>query len=181
MERTRHTRRAALGPAAALALAAGAGGCAPGPQRLADWDERARVSTNAWAVRTAFRNQVEAGVVRRRTIYNDHFVAGTSTLNPRGRQEVEVIARHLAEHGGGDLFFESDGGDEALYALRADAIRRAAASEGLSPDELTIVDGTNTGESWPSPDAARRWAQPSVDEPYDIHGGAGGGLGGGGQ
>jgi len=189
MDRTQHTTRAEgartaalIGGAIALAIAAG---CRTGPRPMAAWDDDARNSTNAWAVRTAFRNQVEAGIARRRTVYEHHFVAGTATLNPRGRREVEIIADHLGSYGGGEVYFESGIGEDEreseLYALRKDAIRRLAAAEGLGPDELTIMDGINTTDTVPTPEAARRWSLPSLDEPYDIHGGGGASLGGGGQ
>ena len=188
MARTRHTTRSrgartlAISVAAAGFFAGFCSGCNTVGPPAQDWDEAARTSTNAWAVRTAFENQIEAGIARRRTVYGHHFVPDTAALNPRGRREVEVIARHLSAYGIDELYFPRDGDGDELYAMRSDAIRRVASDAGLSPDELRIVDGVNVLDTMPAPEAGRRWALPSVDEPYDIHGGGGGsGLGGGDQ
>ncbi|MEM0982666.1 MAG: hypothetical protein AAGI17_01810 [Planctomycetota bacterium] len=176
MRRATHALMITAAAGALSALVA----CGSGNDRqLADWDERARVDTNAWAVRTAFENQATNGVITRRTIYQTHFVPGTAALTPRGEEEMEILARHFAKYGSGQMFFPRDGENEDLYRMRVESLFDIATSEGLRRSSLNVTDGFNASQTTPGDRVTEAYRKPSVEDPYAIHGRSGGSATGG--
>ena len=99
-------------------------------------------------------NSVELGVIRQRILYDYHFVEGSERLTPVGRRDARILARHFK---GTDWVLNVKQGsvDDQLYKARVAALVVMMAGQGISSDQLVIVDGYPGGSGAPSTDARR--------------------------
>ncbi len=86
-------RQAALGTCLGAAISVIAG-CVPEYRELVDpcWPERYNYQARH-SVRDAFNAQAANGHALDQTVWNEHFEAGTATLNSSGREHLKYLAR----------------------------------------------------------------------------------------
>jgi hypothetical protein len=95
-------------------------------------------SDNANAVSTLFEAQDEQGIIAQRTIYPYHFVSGTSSLNARGVEVLDVLSGYYKEHSG-ILSIPRRGEEEALHLARVDGIKSFLTDRGVNTNNVYIT------------------------------------------
>ena len=109
---------------------------------------------DAWAVEAPMVDAVELGVIRQRILYDYHFVEGSERLTPVGRRDARILARHF-KGANWVLNVKQGSADDQLYKSRIEAIVVMMAAQGISSDQLAIVDGYPGGQGAASADARR--------------------------
>ena len=109
---------------------------------------------DAWAVEAPMVDAVELGVIRQRILYDYHFVEGSERLTPVGKRDARILARHFK---GTDwvLNVKQGSADDQLYKSKIAAVVVMMAGQGISSDQLAIVDGYPGGSGAASSDARR--------------------------
>lgn len=92
-----------------------------------------------------FGDQIRAGVLRQRTLYEHHFESGSPALNSLGRRDVAILAKGMGSSGG-RLSVQRGSADKELYAARLKSVRSALASAGIPVKRLKLEDGPPGGD-----------------------------------
>ena len=129
-------------PAALLAAA-----CSPKPPDEAD---RIRIEDHLLEpvdrqfATQPFDDQVRAGVIRQRTIFDHQFLPGSASLTTLGSRDIGYLAEAMRLDGG-TIAVRRGHADERLYVARMDSVRRALAVRGIAPDRIALSDGLPGG------------------------------------
>lgn len=129
----------------AVLLAAGA--CAPKPPSEVDRariDDRLLEPADRGFAAQPLDDQVRAGVVRQRTIFEFQFVPGSATLTPAGMRDLGFLAGAMRLDGGTIAVRRGVAGD-GLYRARLESVRRTLAARGIGPDRIALSDGLAGG------------------------------------
>jgi hypothetical protein len=90
---------------------------------------------NMWVAEELRTRSIENGVTAERSVYEHHFVPGTSELNPLGLRDLELLARHFRSHGG-SLEVRRGEASEDLYLARRVAVADELATAGIDPERI---------------------------------------------
>lgn len=141
--------RAVLSLGAALigAISLGLTGCSspskPQGERFSATDSEQRAADKAFT-REPFEDQVRAGVLRQRAIFDYHFEADTAVLNSLGRRDLAILADAMGTTGGRIAVQRGSAGKD-LYGSRLEAVRAYLASIGVEGKRIKIGDGAPGG------------------------------------
>lgn len=124
----------------ALAVTLAAGGCGSYRQEAMD-----RSQQNETFVRTINDAQVNAAVVRQRTIFPYHFVPYSAELTELGERDLRVLAAYFLQHPG-QLNIRRGDADEALYAARIEATMAELELDGVDRNRLQVADELAGGD-----------------------------------
>ena len=153
----------------AFGTACSSGKNASGDSRKPTAIQRDQISEiNRWTVEAPAQASVDAGVIRQRTLYDYHFVAGTSRLTQLGSRDLSILARHYRES---DWILSVRQGDvdDALYTARVTSVTTFLEPLGVDATEVTIVDALPGGDGLHSRDA-RRIRKDSLKSANALHG-----------
>jgi hypothetical protein len=144
-----HSMPRCIRPIAALAVPAAvlAAACTPEPPAEADRvriDDRLLEPADRQFATQPFDDQVRAGVVRQRTIFDYQFVPGSASLNTLGSRDLGYLADAMRVDGG-TIAVRRGQADDRLYAARLDAVRRALTRRGIGQDRVALSDGLAGG------------------------------------
>jgi type IV pilus biogenesis protein CpaD/CtpE len=133
--------------ALALALALLTGCSGPGKdtspaQALAQEDVQTLADERF--VREPFSDQVRAGVLRQRALFEHHFMADSAQLSRLGRRDLTILARGLSESGGRIALPQGDATAE-LHAARIATVRETLVTLGVAVDAISVEAGTPGG------------------------------------
>ncbi|MEX0746057.1 MAG: hypothetical protein WD118_10695 [Phycisphaeraceae bacterium] len=136
---------------ACLLLALGSG-CQSSAHETGGIHHTERSESNAWLVSSYQQQQMQAAVVRQRTIYPHHFHDRTAELNELGQRDLAILARHF-DRWPGELNVRQSEADDPLYEARLVTVRQALEDEGVDLDAMTLADGEPGGDGVASHDA----------------------------
>jgi len=97
-------------------------------------------------------DQVRAGVLRQRTIFDYQFAAGSAALTTLGSRDLGYLAEAMRLDGG-TIAVRRGQADDRLYAARLDSVRRALSLRGIGQDRVALVDGLAGGRGVESGEA----------------------------
>lgn len=146
-----------------------ASGCSSRSSIDQAWTNNDRSNANAWTVREFELAQRNNAIIKQSTIRDDHFVEGTTTLNARGKRELDVLLSHYRKQGTGRLTLDKLNTPDELYASRLEALQASITSAGLDLASVNINAIPWAGDSANGAIAATRYNQPSDEEPYNFH------------
>ena len=144
-----------IAPLAASALLVAAGGCTPKPPEDVDRvrvDQHLLAPTDRQFALQSIDDQVRAGVVRQRTIFEYQFVPGSASLTVLGSRDLGYLAEAMRVDGG-TIAVRRGSADERLYLARLDSVRRALALRGIGQDRVALSDGLASGAGIESSEA----------------------------
>lgn len=99
-----------------------------------------------------FEDQVRAGVLRQRTIFDYQFAPGSASLTTLGSRDLGYLAEAMRLDGG-TISVRRGQADDRLYAARIDSVRRALALRGIGQERVALTDGLAGGRGVESGDA----------------------------
>lgn len=138
----RNVRTASLG-ALLLVLA----GCTtpppPAGERIGMGDAEQAAADRVFA-REPFEDQVRAGVLRQRTLYEHHFEHDSAALNSLGRRDLAILAKGMSS-AGGRISVQRGSAGKDLYAARLAGVRKALAAAGIAPKRVRLDDAPPGG------------------------------------
>ena len=121
--------------------------CTPKPPAEVDRvriDDRLLEPADRQFATQPFDDQVRAGVLRQRTIFDRQFVPGSPTLTSAGARDLAYLADAMRLDGGTIAVRRGDA-DDRLYGARLDTVRRALARRGIGPERIALSDGLAGG------------------------------------
>lgn len=143
--------------ALALATMASMAGCSTPPKdesgklRISDAQQSA---ADKEFLRQPFDDQVAAGVLRQRTIFEHEFEPGSAKLTALGKRDVRILSSALREDGG-SISVRRGSAPEALYAARRETVRKALVAEGIAADRVQLDEAASGGAGTSSGEALR--------------------------
>lgn len=132
-----------LASLAVPALLAAAAACTPKPPSEVDRvriDDHLLEPSDRQFARQPFEDQLRAGVVRQRTIFDYQFVPGSASLTTLGSRDLGYLADAM-QVDGGTIAVRRGQADERLYLARLDSVRRALSLRGIGKDRVVLGDG----------------------------------------
>jgi hypothetical protein len=114
------------------------------PPQSVELGEAAQASADRAFAAEPFSDQVRAGVLRQRALYEHHFEGGSAQLNALGRRDIVILAQGLAESGG-RIAVDRGSAPKQLYAARLDAVRAMLQLAGVPGDRVKVGDGPAGG------------------------------------
>jgi hypothetical protein len=136
-------------------------------------------------VREPFNEQTRLGVIRQRSLGEEHFLPGSSSLSPLGRRDLTILADALRDDGG-SIAVRRGLADDALYDARLAEVRRRLEATGIARARIALNQAPAGGSgvatsaallireninSTPLPQG-----QPQILNPRDVNGPSGGGM-----
>ena len=174
--------------AALLVSALAAPGCSsqpkPEPDRR-DLSDDKQYELDQQLVRDPFNDQTRLGVIRQRSMGEEHFLPGSSSLSPLGRRDLTILAEALRDDGG-SISVRRGQADDALYDARIAEVRRRLEATGIARARIVLnqapAGGTGVAtsaallireniNSVPLPQG-----QPQELNPRDVNGPSNGGM-----
>lgn len=166
------SRSIVLSRSAALLAAALVAGCATPPpptgERVGMGDAEQAAADRAFA-REPFEDQVRAGVLRQRTLYEHHFEHDAAALNSLGRRDLAILAKGMSASGG-RIAVERGSAGKDLYAARLSTVRAGLASAGIPARRVKLDDGPPGGRGVSTSEAILIRAE-IRDEPMRVESG----------
>ena len=163
-------------------------GCSSEPKKDPDRRELAddkQYELDQQFVREPFTDQMRLGVVRQRSMGEEHFLPGSSSLSPLGRRDLTILAEALRDDGG-SIAIRRGQADDALYDARIGEVRRRLEATGIARARIVLnqapAGGTGVAtsaaflirekiNSVPLPQG-----QPQELNPRDVNGSSNGGM-----
>lgn len=142
-----HRSFANLAPIALPAVLLAAAACTPKPPDEVDRvriDDSLLEPADRQFATQPFDDQVRAGVVRQRALFEHHFVPGSASLTSLGTRDVGFLADAMRVDGG-VIAVRRGQADDRLYRARLDAVRRALSARGIGRDRIALEDGLPGG------------------------------------
>lgn len=138
---------AALACAAIGAATFAIAGCMTAPhtsgQRIGMSEDEQQDADRAFSTEP-FQDQIKAGVIRQRTLFEHHFETDSPALNGIGRRDLSILAKAMGESGG-RISVQRGGAGKELYAARLKSVRAALASAGIPAKRLKLDDAPPGG------------------------------------
>jgi len=118
-------------------------GCEP-QQEAADLS-----AYDEWLVNTVNDTAVRNAIIRQRTLFPYHFVAGGAALNDLGTHDVAILASHF-KNNPGQLSVRRGDTPRELYAARVAGVADAIGKAGIDKNSVKIYDSPASGDGMPS-------------------------------
>lgn len=99
-----------------------------------------------------FDDQVRAGVLRQRCIFDHQFVSCSAGLTPLGSRDLGFLADAMRVDGG-TICVRRGQASADLYRARLDSVRRSLAARGIDPGRITLSGGLAGGSGVESGEA----------------------------
>ena len=163
-------------------------GCTSEPKKDPDRRELAddrQYELDQQFVKEPFTDQMRLGVIRQRSLGEEHFLPGSSSLSPLGRRDLTILAEALRDDGG-SIAVRRGLADDALYDARIGEVRRRLEATGIARARIVLnqapAGGTGVATSAallireniknvPLPQG-----QPQELNPRDVNGSSNGGM-----
>jgi hypothetical protein len=163
-------------------------GCSSEPKQDPDRRELAddrQYELDQQFVKEPFTDQMRLGVIRQRSLGEEHFLPGSSSLSPLGRRDLTILAEALRDDGG-SIAVRRGLADDALYDARIGEVRRRLEATGIDRARIVLnqspAGGTGVAtsaaflirekiNSVPLPQG-----QPQELNPRDVNGSSNGGM-----
>ena len=163
-------------------------GCTSEPKKDPDRRELAddrQYELDQQFVKEPFTDQMRLGVIRQRSLGEEHFLPGSSSLSPLGRRDLTILAEALRDDGG-SIAVRRGLADDALYDARIGEVRRRLEATGIDRARIVLNQSPAGGagvatsaaflirekiNSVPLPQG-----QPQELNPRDVNGSSNGGM-----
>ena len=109
------------------------------------WPTQRRQVMNAWTVNDYHQDSIEAGIISQHTLYPQHFVANSESLNELGDRDLSVLAEHYLENPG-SLNVRRSGTPSELYDARLAMVVSRLAEHGVDTDRVRMGDHNAGGD-----------------------------------
>lgn len=103
-------------------------------------------------VREPFSDQVRAGVLRQRALFEHHFQPESANLSRLGSRDLAILARGLGESGG-RIALPQGSASADLHSARVAVVRDTLVAMGISAEAITVDTGAAGGTGIASVDA----------------------------
>lgn len=98
-----------------------------------------QATADAAFAREPFDDQVRAGVLRQRALYEHHFEHDSARLNSLGMRDVGILASAMSD-AGGRISVQRGSASKELYAARLATVRSAIAAKGVPAKRVKLDD-----------------------------------------